>query len=229
MLGPALLAFMLGQWLLGPVGLDRERESGTLCSHRCQVLPQQRYCENCNAFYVIFQCNCFKILTEVIKGCVWTSTRWQGTWNQICNGDFSVKMGKTPLLAAALQKQPSWPPSTQNGRGRGQPVCSVSRAVCCYLGCVCPRQSPGHGGQQGDPRGDVARSAVPCCGLSPLDVSVCCATATAVTPGKRWGQSWSWSGAGGCWVVPAALLVLMHTVTSCRTGSTRQRRLKYFL
>lgn len=151
MLGPPLLAFMLGKWLLGPVGLDRERESGTLCSHSCQVLPQQRYCENCNAFYVIFLCNCFKILTEVIKGCVWTSTRWQGTWNQICNGDFSVKMGKTPLLAAALQKQPSWPPSTQKGGGRGQPVCSMSRAVCCYLGCVCPRQSPGHGGQQGDP------------------------------------------------------------------------------
>lgn len=69
-LGPALLKFVLGQWLLGPVGLDRKRESGTLCSHSCQVLPQQRYCENRNAFCMIFLYNCFKILTEVIKGCV---------------------------------------------------------------------------------------------------------------------------------------------------------------
>lgn len=143
---------------------------------------------------------------------------------------FFSENGENPIIGSSSAKTTLLASQhSERQRQRSARVLREPGSVLLPGLCVCPRQSPGHGGQQGDPRGDVARSAVPCCGLSPLDVSVCCATATAVTPGKQWGQSWSWSGAGGCWVVPAALLVLMHTVTSCRTGSTRQRRLKYFL
>lgn len=171
MLGPALLTFVPGEWLLGPVGLDRERESDTLCSHSCQVLPQQRYCENCNAFYMIFLYNCFKILTEVIKGCVWTSTRWQGTWNQICRSGKIPATGSSSAQTTFLALQRTEEEVSPCVLWAGQPV------------------------PMGEPwaRREESRSAVPrVCpyltvprrpALSPLDVSLRCATAMAVAPG----------------------------------------------
>lgn len=82
---------------------------------------------------------------------------------------FSVKMGKTPFLAAALQKQLSWPPSTPKEGGRAQPVCPVSRAPCAT------RRLPGHREQRGDPAVALAL----CGRVAPLDGAVRRATVAA--------------------------------------------------
>lgn len=113
----------------------------------------------------------------------WENPRY---WQQLCTNDL---------------------PGTPKDRGGGQPVCPVSRAACAHGRAV--------GTAGGKQKRCAARLPVPYRAAPSRAVPTRCLLALRNSHGSGawWGQSWSWSRAGGCW---------LQTVTSCRTDRTRR-------